>query len=64
MLYVICNANLVFDILYAHGIFIPQNEAAKAIQSAFDTGAFCLQVAISINATFIKISIVSVHHLP
>ena len=46
MLFVICNANLVFDILYGHGIFIPKNEAARAIHFAFDTGALCLHMSL------------------
>ena len=44
MLYVISNANLVFDILYAHGVFIPSNAASNAIGFAYETGAICLHM--------------------
>jgi hypothetical protein len=35
MKYTICNGNRVFDIIYAHGVFIPSNEASTAAEAGF-----------------------------
>lgn len=45
MLYTICNANRVFDIIYNHGVFIPANEAAKCASAGYALCVFKLQTS-------------------
>ena len=43
MKYTMCRANVVYDVMYGHGIFIPRSERIKARQAGFDTCVFCQQ---------------------
>ena len=43
MRFTISRVNLVFDVLYECGIFIPRAESIKAVEAGFDACAICLQ---------------------
>jgi hypothetical protein len=56
MRFTISRVNLVFDVLYECGIFIPRAESIKAVEAGFDACAICLQ---QLRYEFICLCIIS-----
>jgi hypothetical protein len=56
MRFTISRVNLVFDVLYESGIFIPRAESMKAVEAGFDACAICLQ---QLRYEFICLCIIS-----